>query len=93
LFELNRGKSALLSSGGRQTVCGVVVNVHTNATRAEFDRLKALLHNAARQGPDSQNRAGVADLEAHVRGRIAWIASLNPDRGAKLARRFAEIDW
>ena len=92
-FAINRGKSSLRTAGGRQSVCGVVVNVHPNVTRAEYDRLKAILHNAARRGPDSQNRAGLDDLQAHLRGRIAWVASLNPDRGEKLRQRFAEVDW
>ncbi len=92
-FELNRRKSVLLTAARRQTVCGVVVNVHPNSTRVEYDRLKATLHNAARHGPRSQNRAGVVDLEAHLRGRIAWVASLNPVRGERLRRRFADIDW
>jgi RNA-directed DNA polymerase len=92
-FALNPAKSALHTAGGRQSVCGVVVNLRPNVTRAEYDRLKAILHNAARHGPESQNRAGIADLEAHLRGRIAWVASLNPDRGERLRQRFAKIDW
>ena len=92
-FSLNEGKSALSTAGGRQSVCGIVVNVHPNVVRAEYDRLKAILHNSARRGPESQNRTAVADFEAHLRGRIAWVASLNPGRGESLRRRFAEIDW
>ncbi|MDQ6745585.1 MAG: reverse transcriptase family protein [Actinomycetota bacterium] len=92
-FALNHGKSVMRSSGARQSVCGVVVNVHPNVVRTEYDRLKAILHNAARHGPASQNRSGIADFEAHLRGRISWVSSVNPGRGEKLRRRFAEIDW
>jgi RNA-directed DNA polymerase len=92
-FRLNRDKSALSSSAARQRVCGVVVNVHPNPVRHEYDRLKAILHNAGRHGPASQNRSGVGDFEAHLRGRISWVSSLNPDRGAKLRQRFAHVDW
>ncbi|MDQ6777048.1 MAG: reverse transcriptase family protein [Actinomycetota bacterium] len=92
-FSLNEGKSALSTAGGRQSVCGVVVNVHPNVLRAEYDRLKAILHNCARRGPGTENRAGVADFEAHLRGRIAWVGSLNPNHGEKLRQRFAGIDW
>jgi hypothetical protein len=92
-FALNHSKSALRSARARQSVCGVVVNVHPNVARTDYDRLKAILHNAARHGPASQNRSGIANFEAHLRGRISWVTSLNPDRGEKLQRRFAEIDW
>lgn len=92
-FALNEAKSALRSAAGRQTVCGVVVNVRPNIVRAEYDQLKAILHNTARHGPHTQNRAGVADLQAHLRGRIAWVSSLHPERGEKLRQRYAQIDW
>ena len=70
-LALHPRKSALRSAAARQSVCGVVVNVRPNVARAEYDRLRASLHNAARHGPESQNRTGVPDLEAHLRGRIA----------------------
>jgi retron-type reverse transcriptase len=92
-FAINERKTALHSAGGRQAVCGIVVNVRPNVLRSEYDQLKAILHNAAAHGPAGQNRAGIADLEAHLRGRISWVASLNPARGQKLRRRFAEINW
>jgi hypothetical protein len=92
-FEINERKTAVHSAGGRQSVCGIVVNVRPNVLRSEYDQLKAILHNAAIHGPASQNRAGVADFEAHLSGRISWIASLNPTRGEKLRRRFNEILW
>jgi len=92
-FRLNRDKSSLRTPAARQSVCGIVVNAHPNPTRAEYDQVKAILHNTARHGPSGQNRTGAADLQAHLRGRIAWIASLNPDRGDKLRQRFTRIDW
>ena len=92
-FALNHDKSMLRPSCARQSVCGIVVNARPNVARAEYDELKAILHNAVREGAAAQNRAGVADFEAHLRGRISWVASLNPSRGERLRRRFDEIDW
>ena len=77
----------------RQSVCGIVVNARPNVARAEYDELKAILHNAVREGAAAQNRAEAADFEAHLRGRISRVASLNPSRGDRLRRRFDEIDW
>jgi hypothetical protein len=92
-FAVNEAKSTTQSAGGRQTVCGVVVNVRPNVRRSDYDRLKAILHNAAADGPVSQNHDGVADFKAHLRGRISWVGSLNPTRGDRLRKLFAEIDW
>jgi RNA-directed DNA polymerase len=89
-FALNRDKSVLRTRAARQSVCGIVVNAAPNVSRTEYDRLKAILYNAARHGPSGQ---GVAGRQAELQGRIAWVASLNPARGEKLKRRFAEIDW
>lgn len=92
-FGVNEAKSSTQSAGGRQTVCGVVVNVRPNIRRTEYDRLKAILHNAAARGQASQNHDGVTDFEAHLRGRISWVESLNPARGGKLRELLAAIDW
>ena len=92
-FALNHGKSALHGAGARQSVCGIVVNAHPNVVRAEYDQLRAILHNAAHHGPASQNRSGIADFEAHLRGRISWVEFLNPSRGEKLRRQWAEVEW
>jgi RNA-directed DNA polymerase len=70
-----------------------VVNERTNVTRREYDELKAIVHNSARLGPATQNRAGVADFRAHLLGRISWVESLHPERGRKLRERFGAIDW
>jgi RNA-directed DNA polymerase len=69
------------------------VNERPNVSRREYDVLKATLHNAAQRGHAAENRAGVADFRAHLLGRISWVESLNPARGAKLRRAFAQIDW
>jgi len=92
-FRLNARKSVLATRAGRQRVCGIVVNARTNAPRDDYDRLRAMLHEAATRGPAAANRAGVPDLRAHLLGRIGWVEALNPPRGAKLRRTFAAIDW
>jgi hypothetical protein len=92
-FKVNDSKTTLATRAGRQTVCGLVVNEHANVARDEYDTLKAILHNAARDGPESQNRAGLPDFRAHLLGRISWVESAQPSRGAKLRDRYAQITW
>jgi len=92
-FRLNAAKTRIMPSTSRQRVTGIVVNAHCNTGRAEFDALKAMLHNCARNGPASQNRENVPDFRAHLQGKIAWVAQINPARGAKLWRLFDGIDW
>ncbi len=89
-FSLNHDKSVMRTRAARQQVCGIVVNATPNVSRTEYDRLKAMLHNAARHGPAGQ---GLTGQRAHLEGRVAWVASLNPARGEKLRRRLETIDW
>lgn len=92
-YEVNTRKSHFLRQGVRQRVAGVVLNVRPNICRADHDRLKAILTNCVRHGPHAQNRAGHADFRAHLAGRIAYIAMLNPARGQRLRELFTQIAW
>jgi hypothetical protein len=98
-FRLNPTKSTLRTAARRQTVTGIVVNERTNLARADYDRLKATLHRLALDGPGGGRhhpgggRRDSVELEAHLRGRVAWVESLNPRRGAKLRRLYEAIDW
>jgi RNA-directed DNA polymerase len=97
-FSVNPAKSNLRTAARRQTVTGVVVNAHPNVARNEYDRLRATLHRAALHGPGAVRLRDVGvdgdvDVQAHLRGRVAWVTSLNPPRGEKLQRMFDAVDW
>lgn len=92
-FRVRYRKTRVMRHGSRQQLTGVILNDRLNVARDEYDRLRALLHNAARFGPDSQNRDGHSDFRAHLLGRISWIAASNPTRGAKLTCAFERIAW
>lgn len=92
-FRVNGRKRAVVRDNQRQQVAGVVVNQHTNLSRREFDRLKAILTNCRRHGPLSQNHNHHSDFAAHLRGRVAHATQLNPQRGQKLQAIYNEINW
>ncbi|MCW2925102.1 MAG: Retron-type RNA-directed polymerase [Thermoleophilia bacterium] len=91
--QLNDRKTRVATRAARQLVTGIVVNQHPNVPRREVDRLRAELHDAARNGPDRSNRRGVPDYRAHLLGRIAWVGAVNPGRGARLRDSFDAISW
>ena len=92
-FRLHDGKTHVRTAAQRQLVTGLVVNARPNVARRDYDRLRAVLHDAARSGPDAANRDGHPDFRAHLLGRIAWVAATNPARGARLHEAFASIGW
>lgn len=92
-FRVRPDKSRMTAAHQRQKLAGLVVNSAPAAPRAEYDELRALLHNCLRTGAEAQNRAGHNDFQAHVRGRIEWVAAGRPGRAAKLRALFGKIAW
>ncbi|WP_020405823.1 reverse transcriptase family protein [Hahella ganghwensis] len=92
-FSLNTRKSAVVGQGQRQQVAGIVVNEKTNLSRKQFDSLKAMLNNCARHGPISQNHQQLPNFQAHLKGKIAYLRSLNPQKGDKLMTLYQKIQW
>jgi hypothetical protein len=92
-FHVNHRKTRVMRRGARQRVTGLVVNAHPAIGRADFDRIKATLHNCARFGPESQNTAGHASLRAHLEGVVAWVSHVQPARGEKLREMMRAISW
>jgi RNA-directed DNA polymerase len=92
-FAVNHRKTRIMRRGVRQRLTGLVGNEHANVLRADFDRLKATLHNCARLGAESQNRGGHPHFRAHLDGRVGWVEWINPAKGARLRRMFEQIAW
>jgi hypothetical protein len=92
-FRVNQAKTIVATRSNRQLLCGVVVNERLTVPRADYDRLRAVVHNCRTAGPASQNRDGIPDFRSHLLGRIAWVGSLDPVRGGRLRAEFDAIDW
>jgi RNA-directed DNA polymerase len=92
-FSVNFRKTRVMTESTRQRITGIVVNEKLSAPRAEVEQLRAILHNCRRHGAATQNRDGHPDFRAHLRGRVAWISSLDPTKGAHLHSMFQQIQW
>lgn len=92
-FAVHPLKTKVFTAAQRQTVTGLVVNRRANVARPDFDRLRAILHDAATNGPDHANREGHPDFRSHLLGRIAWVGADSEGRAARLDAAFADIPW
>jgi RNA-directed DNA polymerase len=92
-LAVNYRKTRIMRRGVQQHLTGLVVNDRVNVDRREFDRLKATLTNCVRLGLASQNRERHPDFRAHLMGRVAFVASVNPVRGGRLQDLFDRIVW
>jgi len=92
-FAVNHRKTRLMRQGVRQHLAGLVVNEKVNVDRQYVDELKAILHNCARFGPESQERNLRGSFREHLLGRIGFVEMVRPEKGARLRRIFDEIRW
>jgi hypothetical protein len=82
-------KTRVMRRGRRQEVTGLTVNDRPSISRQELRTLRAILHNAARLGLDSQNREGRTDFAAHLRGRVEFACMVDPARAPGLRAALA----
>jgi RNA-directed DNA polymerase len=92
-FTWNGTKKKIIRPGQRQIVTGLTVNQKPNVSRKEFDRLKAILNNCARKGPAEQNRDKRDNFQSYLRGKIAFVAGINPEKALRLQKIFDKIKW
>lgn len=92
-FALNPTKTRVRGVHQRQEVTGIVVNERLNVSREYYDQLRAVLHDIRQNGIDAANRDGHPNLRRHLDGRICWVQSLNPGRGARLRAQYDAITW
>jgi retron-type reverse transcriptase len=86
-FVINEAKGRVQRRGGRQQVTGIVVNDKLGLPRDEVRRLRAIVHGATKTGLAAQNREGREDFEAWLRGKLAYLAMIDPARAAPLIAR------
>ena len=83
-FRAHPGKTRVRGRGDRQLLAGLVVNERPMVSRRDYDRLRAVLHNAARTGLAEQNRDGLLDFAWRLAGRVEWAGQGSPARREKL---------
>ncbi len=92
-FPLHPDKVRVMSAHQRQHLAGLVVNDRPQASRPDYDNLRALLYNCAATGPAAQNRQQHDDFRSHLYGRIAWVGATNAARRRTLHHLAALVDW
>jgi RNA-directed DNA polymerase len=92
-FTVNHRKTRVMRQGVRQHLAGLCTNAKANVMRPDYDRLKAILTNCVRTGPQSQNREGHPRFREHLLGRVAFVESVNPAKGRRLRDLFEKINW
>lgn len=77
-------KTRIMRKSNRQEVTGVTVNQKPSLSRTELRKLRAILHNAAKYGLESQNREKHPQFQNHIRGKVAYASMVDPSKAAAL---------
>ncbi|MFN7974826.1 MAG: reverse transcriptase domain-containing protein [Acidobacteriota bacterium] len=80
----NGEKTRIMRHGRRQEVTGVVVNEKLGVTREERRRLRAILHNCAKNGLARENRGAHPRFADHLKGKVSFVTMVDPERGKPL---------
>jgi RNA-directed DNA polymerase len=92
-FAANHRKTRIMRQGVRQHLACLTTNQRLNVERADYDRLKAILTNCLRHGPESQNRESHPRFREHLLGRISFVEMINQGKGSRLRTIFDRIQW
>ena len=85
-FEINDCKTRVLKRNTAQIVTGIVVNDRLGVPRKEVRRIRAILHQAKKEGLNAQNRDDCPHFESWLQGMVAYIGMVNPKQGAELKK-------
>jgi RNA-directed DNA polymerase len=88
---MNEKKTRVQRPAKRQTVTGIVVNKRPNVPRHLAKRLRAILHQAKKNGLAAQNREQRDNFEPWLSGMIAYVQMVNPERGKRLREAFKSV--
>lgn len=91
-FAVNEAKTRVQRRSARQSVTGIVVNDRPGVPRETVRRLRAILHRAKTEGLAAQNREGHPDFEAWVKGMVAYVAMVSPEKGERLRAALEALD-
>jgi hypothetical protein len=86
-LQVHPGKTRVQPRSTAQLVTGLVVNDRPGVRRDEVRRIRAILHRAAREGLQAQNRDGHPNFRAWLCGRIGWIGQSRPELGQQFLQQ------
>ncbi len=77
-------KTRVMRRSNRQEVTGLTVNAKPAISRKELRQLRAILHNAAKNGLESQNRENRPHFGSYLRGRVEFACMVDPSKAIAL---------
>ncbi len=89
-FTERPDKRRILRAKHQQRVTGLVVNARVNIPREDRRRFRAILHNCAKHGLESQAK-GHEDFKAYLAGYAAYVHMVDPVLGRRYLDEVAKL--
>jgi retron-type reverse transcriptase len=90
-LTVNEAKTRVQRPNARQSVTGIVVNQRPNVPRRTTKRLRAILHQARKNGLAAQNREQRDNFADWLGGMISYVQMVNPEKGRRLRESFKAV--
>jgi RNA-directed DNA polymerase len=90
-LTVNEAKTRVQRPNTRQTVTGIVVNQRPNVARRTTKRLRAILHQAKKDGLAAQNREQRDNFADWLGGMVAYVQMVNPEKGRRLREKLNSL--
>ena len=91
-YRVNHSKTRIAHSYRTKSMLGIVFNQKPNYAKEEYLKMRAITHNCATQGFETQyakaKQESAESMVTWLRGNINWINQINPDKGRKLLEEF-----
>ena len=89
-FVVNEKKTRVLRKNTAQLVTGIVVNEKPSLRRETLRRMRAILHQATKEGLDKANREERPNFRAWLHGMISYVHMVRPELGGPMLQQYQE---
>lgn len=90
-FAINEKKTRVQRRHQAQVVTGLIVNDRVTVSRKELRRLRSILHHAATEGLESQNKHHHPNFRAYMSGMIAYVAATRPELAREMKQQLSQV--
>jgi RNA-directed DNA polymerase len=92
-FFINEEKTRISSNGSQQKVTGIVVNNKISIGRKKKKKLRAIVHNILKNGPEIENRENEPFFKEKIFGELGFAKMVDPDFACPLIDKLKCLNW
>ncbi|HEY5123429.1 MAG TPA: retron St85 family RNA-directed DNA polymerase [Ignavibacteria bacterium] len=92
-FFINEEKTRISSNGSRQKVTGLVVNDKISIGRIKKKKLRAIVHNILKNGPEIENRNDEPFFKEKIFGELGFAKMVDPEFANPLIDKLKCLNW